>query len=343
MKKIKQNISAAVVICLATLAAVLFLLNSPPAPRKAHESSENQTPVLIIFEKGQSVSSLAKTLEEKGLIRSPVFFKLFIKLSGSDAKLKAGSYRIKPNLSAIQIAKLFIDGRVSTIRITIPEGYTARQIAALLEQEGITSAKAFNDAVKSPDLLKEIGIPALSAEGFLFPDTYLFSESTSAEEIVRLMTANFFEKLKNVAGISVQNHQELFSKVILASIVEREYRLPEDAGKIARVFLNRLKIGMPLQSCATVVYILTERLGRPHPEKIFFSDLQIQDPYNTYRNRGLPPGPIANPGITSLNAVFNPPQNDYLYFRLSDDGSGSHIFSRSFDEHVQNGISVKGY
>lgn len=343
MKKRHVILAAAVFIIFITIAALLMVLNSPPHVSTDLSDEADSGPVSVVFEKGQTVAFLAEELVQKKLIRSSAFFKLYLKFSGKDSKLKAGSYRISRDLSAIQIARLFVDGKVYTIRITIPEGYTSRQIAAMLEREGITGAREFLEAANSPELLDEIGIPSQSAEGFLFPDTYMLSENTPAQEIVRLLSANFFEKLKKVNGNAGIDGKDLLDKIILASIVEREYRKAEDAGKIARVFLNRLKIGMPLQSCATIVYILTERMGKPHPEKIFFSDLEIKDPYNTYRNRGLPPGPISNPGLTSLNAVFNPPENDYLYFRLSEDGSGSHVFSRSFDEHIQNGISVKGY
>ena len=343
MKKRHIILVAAGFIIFITLAAVLMVLNAPPhLPTDLSDTTDNG-PVSVVFEKGQAVSFLAEELAQKKLIRSSAFFKLYLKFSGKDTKLKAGSYRINPGQSTVQIARLFVDGKVNTIRITIPEGYTSRQIAAMLEYERITGAREFLEAANSPEVLKEIGIPAQSAEGFLFPDTYMVAENTPASEIVRLLSANFFQKLKEVTGNTGIDDRDLLDKVILASIVEREYRKEEDAGKIARVFLNRLKIGMPLQSCATIVYILTERMGKPHPEKIFFSDLEIKDPYNTYRNRGLPPGPISNPGIASLNAVFNPPENDYLYFRLSEDGSGSHVFSRSFDEHIQNGIPVKGY
>lgn len=343
MKKSYIILAAAGFVVFFTISALLVMLNAPPHSSTDQLDAADSGPVPIVIEKGQTVTFLAEELAQKKLIRSSAFFKLYLKLSGKDTKLKAGSYRINYGLSAIEIARLFVDGKVNTIRITIPEGYTARQIAIMLEREGITGSREFLDATNSQELLNEIGIPAKSAEGFLFPDTYMVAENTPAAEVVRLLSANFFQKLKKVDGNAGIDGKDLLEKVILASIVEREYRKSEDAGKIARVFLNRLKIGMPLQSCATIVFILTERLGKPHPEKIFFSDLEIKDPYNTYRNRGLPPGPISNPGLTSLNAVFNPPENDYLYFRLSEDGSGLHVFSRSFDEHIQNGISVKGY
>ncbi|HOX92645.1 MAG TPA: endolytic transglycosylase MltG, partial [Spirochaetales bacterium] len=126
------------------------------------------------------------------------------------------------------------------------------------------------------------------------------------------------------------------------SIVEREYRLPEEAPRMASVFLNRLKIGMALQSCATVVYVITQRLGKPHPSRLFDRDLEIPDPFNTYRQPGLPPAPIANPGLVALSAVFRPESSRYLYFRLVDEASGRHYFSETLDEHIRAGsLSVK--
>jgi UPF0755 protein len=131
--------------------------------------------------------------------------------------------------------------------------------------------------------------------------------------------------------------------VSLASIVEREYRVDDEAPLMAGVFFNRLQIGMALQSCATVEYVITEIQGRPHPERLFDRDTEIRDPYNTYMNAGLPPGPICSPGMVALNAVFNPAESDYLYFRLIDPAAGRHYFSRTLDDHIQAGVFyVKG-
>jgi len=134
----------------------------------------------------------------------------------------------------------------------------------------------------------------------------------------------------------------MHKRIILASIVEREYRLSEEAPRIAGVFWNRLRIGMALQSCATVVYIITEIQGKPHPEILYNRDIEIKHPFNTYLNRGLPPGPIANPGMTALKAVFRPEASRYLYFRLLDPKTGKHYFSESLDEHIKAGsLAVK--
>lgn len=148
------------------------------------------------------------------------------------------------------------------------------------------------------------------------------------------MVAAFRARLAGIPEASALSETELNDRVILASIVEREYKQPDEAPIIASVFYNRLRIRMALQSCATVVYVLTEREGKPHPEIIYDRDLLIRDPYNTYIHRGLPPGPICNPGLTSLRAVFYPATTKYLYFRVVDPEAGRHYFSTNLEEHI---------
>jgi UPF0755 protein len=158
------------------------------------------------------------------------------------------------------------------------------------------------------------------------------------------MADTFFKRLENTGtDFLTLTPKELNDKVILASIVEREYRVDDEAPLMAGVFYNRLNIGMALQSCATLEYIITEIQGRPHPTAIYDRDIAIQDPYNTYNRRGLPPGPISAPGRVALNAVFHPAASDYLYFRLVNPAEGRHYFSKSFDEHIRAGVLyVKG-
>ena len=182
-------------------------------------------------------------------------------------------------------------------------------------------------------------------EGYLFPETYLFPLGYPAPKVITAMADTFFSRLDSISpgAAGSMSPSELNRLVILASIVEREYRVSEEAAVMAGVFFNRLKIGMALQSCATVEYVITEIQGRPHPEQLFNRDLEIRDPYNTYLRPGLPPGPISAPGETALRAVFNPAQSDYLYFRLTDQGTGRHYFSRTLDDHIRAGaLYVKG-
>jgi len=162
----------------------------------------------------------------------------------------------------------------------------------------------------------------------------MFHKDLPAEKVVEHLVQTMFEKLENIyPEYKEMEPEELHDKIILASIVEREYRNPDEAAKIASVFYNRLKIDMRLQSCATVVYVLTEIKGEKHPEKITYNDLEVDSKFNTYEEWGLPPAPIANPGINALEAVFYPADTDYLYFLLKDQDAGRHVFSRTLSDH----------
>jgi UPF0755 protein len=228
-------------------------------------------------------------------------------------------------------------GRQEMVRVTVPEGVTLSKAARIMESGGICAAADFLAAASDPEFLAEYHIPAASAEGYLFPDTYLFPQGYPARLAVKTMADNFFEHLVEIGearGVDVwESAAELHRKVTLASIVEREYRVDDEAPVIAGVFHNRLERGMRLQSCATVEYIITEIEGKPHPTRIFYRDLEIQSPYNTYQVSGLPPGPISAPGQTALDAVFHPAATDYLYFRLADADAGRHTFSRTLEDH----------
>jgi UPF0755 protein len=266
-----------------------------------------------------------------------------MKIKGLEDDIKAGTYRIPAGTSSSALLSILTEGRVSQRRVTIPEGSTSRTIASLLEAAEICESQAFRDAADDKDFAESLGLPASSLEGFLYPDTYLFPEDSDARKVAQRMVARFFEKYEELGGQARPGDRALLDQVILASIVEREYRLDSEAGLIASVFKNRLAIGMPLQSCATVVYVITEKLGKEHPSVLYYSDLKIPDPYNSYLHRGLPPGPISNPGREALKAVLDTPKSEYLYFRIKDAEIGSHRFSKSFEEHTGETIPVKGY
>jgi UPF0755 protein len=160
--------------------------------------------------------------------------------------------------------------------------------------------------------------------------------------VVRAMVNNFFSRFQDL-GYQSPGGEELHRMVTLSSIIEREYRVDDEAALMAGVFFNRLGIGMALQSCATVEYVITEIQGRPHPEVLYNRDIEIRDPYNTYIRPGLPPGPISAPGRVALEAAFHPASSDYLYFRLTDAAAGKHYFSRTLDDHIKAGaLYVKG-
>ena len=316
---------------------VLFFFSAPP--RK-----DNTQAQLVKIRPGISPRQVGSELQSEGIIRSAFFFNLYIKISGIDRQIKAGNYKFPDGAAMVTVASMLRDGDTAKAKVVIPEGFLVRQIGQELEKAGVCSQTSFLLATRDKGLIHELGLNVENLEGFLFPDTYYFDVESEPNDVVRKMVANFVKTVSGIVG-NAENFgsKEFYDKLILASIVEREYRVPSEAKLIASVFNNRLKIGMALQSCATVVYVITEKLGRPHPEVVTYKDLAIPDAYNTYLHPGLPPGPICNPGEVALDAVFNPTKSQYLYFRLLSNETGQHRFSRTFDEHVQAVIPVKGY
>ncbi len=285
------------------------------------------------IEQGESLYSVLDRMEEAGLIRDARPYRLYVRFI-HPVSIKKGNYALSPDKGGLELLEILEEGRQELVRITIPEGLSSGETASILEKAGIVSADEFLEAISSKELLESLGIAAHSAEGYLFPDTYYFQKDFPPEKIVATMTETFFETLKKVFPFYADlSEEKLNEKVILASIVEKEYRVSAEAPLIASVFNNRLKIGMPLQSCATVIYVITEELERPHPDRILFRDLELDSPYNTYINDSLPPGPISNPGETALAAAFNPRQSDYLFFVVKDSAAGTHTFTSSLADH----------
>jgi UPF0755 protein len=325
-----------IVLCILALSAgvfiVAFFLNSPSPGIPA-------TGKIFTIEQGESSDIVAQKLEREGLIRSSLFMRLLVKVQGSGGRYRFGSYQIKSGMTTQEINDLFVTGKQMLVRLTIPEGWTTGKIARYLAEKGACSEQDFLASCVSPDLLKEFGVPGKTMEGYLRPDTYFIPKDYSAEEIVKMMARNFFHAVRQLyPDASGLSPQQLFDKVRLASIVEREYRDPAEAPEIASVFYNRLGIGMALQSCANVEYVITEVLKKPHPEVIYDRDLKLKNLYNTYMYPGLPPGPISNPGSIALKAVFFPTKTDYWYFRLVDPENGRHHFSKTLSEHKDVGI-----
>lgn len=310
----------------------MSVLDRPPAAMPA-------SGVELQVAQGESGNSVARRLAQANAIKSEMLFRLLMKARGLDQSLKSGIYLIEPGMSASAILDMIAKGKQILARVTIPEGASVETVASKAEAAGIASASSVMDALADPALLRSLSVPAPSAIGYLFPDTYLLPRNAGAEQLVRLMVETFRKRLaQNIPEAAGLSAAELHERVILASIVEREYRVPDEAPLMASVFLNRLRIGMALQSCATVVYVLEDRLGKPHPTRIFDRDLAINDPFNTYLHAGLPPAPICNPGMTALTAVFRPATSKYLYFRLVDESAGRHYFAETLDEHIKAAV-----
>ncbi|HOU37384.1 MAG TPA: endolytic transglycosylase MltG [Treponemataceae bacterium] len=294
-------------------------------------------PVLFTVKKGSSILYISSSLQNAGLVRSAFAATVLARIR--PYSLKAGTYRVSPAMNTDAILRQLHEGRQESVRITIPEGLTITKTARQFDEAGIVSSAEFLEACRNRRILEQFGIPSASAEGFLFPDTYQFHYGVQGDEVVSTMIDNFFRKTMDMENLP-DTREKLFEKVILASIVEREYRVAREAPLIASVFANRLKIGMGLQSCSTIEYIITEIQGKPHPTRLLTVDLEIPSDYNTYLWAGLPPGPISNPGKTALSAAFNPPRSKYLYFRLTDPVQGTHVFTSSLDEHVDAGREI---
>jgi UPF0755 protein len=299
--------------------------------------------VSIEVRSGLGVGGIAKRLEEAGVIRSGRLFLILTSLMGVEGKMVAGSYEFDRGMPTLQVIGRLRAGITMPLTVTVPEGLRSEEVALLMEREGIVSAEDFRRALASGeydfDFLAEL--PAgTGLEGYLFPATYGFSRAVAAEEVARRMLTAFDEQVTPELRQAMQaNGLTLHEGVTLASIVEREAVQPDERPLIAGVFLNRLRLGMPLGADPTVQYALAgdpqsvERFGF-WKQGLTLEDLEVESPYNTYVNGGLPPGPIANPGLDSLEAVAHPAETGYLYFVAREDGS--HVFAETLEEHLRN-------
>jgi UPF0755 protein len=338
----------AVFLFLAAVCAglAIFLNKAPPAPAAGLSANgitlDDSGSALIIIGEGESSYAVGIRLEQAGLIKTRLFWNLISRFEKDF--IKAGSYRIQLPASQSEIRAALVEGRQILLRVTIPEGVTLKKTASIMEEAGVCSAAGFLAAARDGEIIASYGIPNETMEGYLYPETYFFPAAYPAERAVRTMADTFFSRVGEIAPESADmSAEELNSYIILASIVEREYRVADEAAIMSGVFHNRMNINMPLQSCATVEYIITEIQGKPHPRQLFNSDIEQIDPYNTYVINGLPPGPISLPGKTALDAAFHPAQTDYLYFRLVDESAGRHYFSKTLDAHIRAGaLFVKG-
>ncbi|MCK4540837.1 MAG: endolytic transglycosylase MltG [Spirochaetales bacterium] len=317
------------------IAALLLVVGGAFYLNKAPENIPREG-VLFRVEVGDSMVSIADRLKSEGLVRTPLLIRVLCVAQGTEGVVKIGTYKILPGYSSLDILNLLVSGKQQLYRITVPEGRTLRQIADYLESEGITDGDNFQEIARNENVTEMFGVPGNSVEGYLFPDTYYIQKDYPAEKVLKHLTERFFEVLEEIAPeYREMGPREITEKVILASIIEREYQIDEEAPLMASVFYNRLEIGMTLGSCATVVYIITERQGKEHPSFLTYDDIEVEDPFNTYIHQGLPPSPISNPGRVALDAAFHPAESDYLYFLLKDDNTGAHYFSMSLSEHNQ--------
>jgi UPF0755 protein len=285
----------------------------------------------ITIKPGTPTKAIAEELEMQGLIKNSLVFRVAAKLHGVENSLKAGEYAISANMPVRQMLMIISQGQTAYQQFTIPEGYTVDQVAILLAEKKLANPEKFKEIAKDFAPFSYMTSQPNSryrAEGFIFPDTYRVAKGVTEEELLTMMVKQFDAKMtSDLRQRAAEMGLTLREVVILASLVEKEAKISEDRPVIAGVFANRVKHAMPLQSCATIQYIL----GYPKPE-LTIQDTQIISPYNTYQNMGLPPGPISNPGSAAIKAVLFADETEYLYFVA--DKQGKHHFSRTYEEHL---------
>lgn len=291
-------------------------------------SSDEQKGEVIEIEPGTSFRQIAARLAEKKLVRSQVGFMILAKIQGDAARLRAGEFMIPRGIGAQTVLNLLVYGPVLQRRLTIPEGYNTRQIRRVMAERQVDDPAIIEALFADLPFARSLGIPADSLEGYLFPDTYQFTKGFGAKKMVEAMVARFFQVYEDAFQHRAQERGLTMHQVVtLASIVEKETGAPGERPLIARVFLNRLAIGMRLQSDPTVIYGLGDR----YTGRLLKRDLEEPVLYNTYVFAGLPPGPIASPGRAAIQAVLWPSDSDDLYFVSRNDGT--HVFSRTYEEH----------
>jgi len=278
--------------------------------------------------RGAGLSSVANELEQQKIIYSALHLRLLGHLRGLDREIRTGDYRLTDAMTPGEILEKMARGETDARRFTLPEGYSIFQAAELLEKAQIFKKEAFLEACRDRVLLNRLGLPGKSVEGYLFPGTYLVGFHTDERALITEMVHEFRLRTNAFSQLLEQSGLDLHQMVTMASMIEREAVLTEEMPLISSVFHNRLRAGMPLQSDPTAIYGI-----RVFGGTVTRQDVQRNTPYNTYRIKGLPPGPIGNPSLEAMRAALQPADTDYFYFVARKDGT--HQFSRTLQEHNQ--------
>jgi len=284
--------------------------------------------VILDFPKGTSTSAMAAQLADAGVVRYSWQFKL-ARLLHPAARLQAGEYQFVHSDTTWNVFNRIVRGDIFFYELTVPEGSNMFDIAASLKQFDFLTGADFLKAARDPALVRDLAPHAPTLEGFLFPSTYRLTRRTTASDLCRMMTDLFHKQWRQLHGAG--QALDAMQVVTMASLVEKETAVPDERPLVASVFSNRLRLGMPLDCDPTTIY--AAMLDERYRGTIYRSDLASPNAYNTYHHAGLPPGPIANPGVASLQAAIAPAATDYLYFVAKAGGSGSHQFSKTIDEH----------
>jgi UPF0755 protein len=284
----------------------------------------------ITIPEDANAREIAQYLSDNHIVRDINEFLFWLKISGKEKHLKSGTYELQRYKNPVYVINKLTRGGKSDIIITIPEGLTIYETAEILDISGIINKGKFISLCNDRDFIKNFGIKVSSLEGYLFPDTYSFSISQTDSEVISTFMKNFSKQI----GKFALDPDSIDKIIIIASIIEKEAKLEEERPIIAKVFVNRIKVGRPLESCATVFYALKNINYEKYQTKtkLLQKDLKLNSPYNTYIHTGLPPGPICSPGENSIASAVSPADVDYLYFVSI--GNGRHHFSKTFREHI---------
>lgn len=325
-KKIVFGIPMLGVLMFLLVAFVIVPLSEGPS-----YAGTQGTLVYYTVRSGMSVNEIGKELHERGVIDSETKFWWIAKLNGFENKVKSGTFALQTGMAPRDVLETLVYGNTVVVRFVIPEGFSVRDIATRLEDEGLVNAQEFMALAKTyrpyPYVEDHEGV-RYAAEGFLFPDTYEINGEFDETRIMEMMAENFDRRLTTEMRDDARAmNLSIYELVTLASLVEKEAYHEEDRPIIAQIFLKRLRVGMPLQADPTVQYLLDAP-----KEDLLYRDTEIESPYNTYQNAGLPPGPIASPGTASLNAVLHPADTNYLYFVA--DRNGNNYYAANYADHL---------
>jgi UPF0755 protein len=316
----RWNLTVVVILGMAFVSLYLVTARPPRAQWR---------PTKVVIPKGSTLPDIERMFTDKGLLRYPLVFRMLVIGTMTSKKLQHGEYAFPAPPSAFELWGKIVSGEVAKYQVTIPDGSTIYDIAQILGTLELVNAEEFHAAATSPDLAARMGISGNSVEGYLFPDTYIFEKDMPPEEIIGVMMRRFRRVFTTEMEWTLEEDRLPLNQIVtIASIIEKETGVEEEKPLISAVIRKRLSLGMRLQMDPTVIYGL-KKFGGNLTKK----DLRAPNPYNTYRNYGLPPGPICNPGLSSLRAAVEPAVTDYLYFVSRNDGS--HQFSRNLREHNQ--------
>lgn len=328
MRKSKSKTIPIIIILILIISCFVLFKRVLNKPLKTSED------IVINVQEGDSFYSIINTLSKENKIKNLPLIKLFVKISRKNIDVKPGEYVLQKDLNVKELINtLTSESSLNIVKFTVPEGYTIDDISEKLEKEGICSKEDFIKAIKEYELPSFVNINSekrYNLEGYLFPDTYLIKVGETPKEIITKMVARFKEMLNEAikeVNTTVKN-EDIETVVTIASMIEKEARIDSERPVIASVIVNRLNIDMMLQIDATVIYALGE-----HVDTVLYSHLETNSPYNTYKNYGLPVGPISNPGLESIKAALKPEQTDYLFYVLQNDKT--HYFTNNYEDFIK--------